>query len=643
MKEHSLLARLSLRRSLLLISAMFLVPLLTMASWFLLQSASSAQLRAAQRVGLAAINALGEIELVAYRAGVQIAAGAGTVDSPELGRIERPAPELLEAIGSVSRAVSARDQDALETAIGALAIQAEEGRQGLESDARLRSEQSRAVQEIIDVVRTTAPRIIEQHGTAARVALKALDRGRLRGSQRDELAAMRSGLDLLNRWLLGSIDRVNSQLPASVAKLTEARDRYQEAALAFREALTVQVIDTAELSASPQDFARTSLAVSDRLRELAALLGDIGDAQLAAGEADAEALLAGYTLAMGLVLAVLLVAFLALYRTIMGALGTLESATRRLAEGDLTAQVALPESTEIGSVARSFNAMTAQLAGLIGQVRIAVGETEANAAEIGDDVRRIEESVAEQKQQAANAAVAMQQMAVSVAEVADHAERANETAKDAASAARNGTSIALKASQGMKAVAASTLAIADHAHELEVKAAKVGEVVGLIAEIASQTNLLALNAAIEAARAGEAGRGFAVVADEVRKLADRVGQATAHVDGQLKDIRGAIQSVAREVHIGAEAARQSADEAGSVANLIEGIGAKADSAHAQADEIALATAQQKQTGEELAARIERMARGADDNHEIAQRANQAVVSLRKVAAALSASIAALRT
>jgi methyl-accepting chemotaxis protein len=188
-------------------------------------------------------------------------------------------------------------------------------------------------------------------------------------------------------------------------------------------------------------------------------------------------------------------------------------------------------------------------------------------------------SIEIQKDQTAQVATAMQQMASTVLQISENSNNAANASRKAAETARTGGKVVDETLANMRAIAASVGETAKKVEELGKHSDQIGQIIGVIDDIADQTNLLALNAAIEAARAGEQGRGFAVVADEVRKLADRTSTATKEIarmittiQSETKNVVAAMEAGSRQVEQGLESTSKAGQSLNAIIQMSEGVG-----------------------------------------------------------------------
>jgi methyl-accepting chemotaxis protein len=291
--------------------------------------------------------------------------------------------------------------------------------------------------------------------------------------------------------------------------------------------------------------------------------------------------LVGLTLVLLLVFSALLIA---MFNYLFADLGRVSKALADIAhgEGDLTVQIAAHSKDEVGLLAQNFNLFVARLHGIVSRLRDVTIELAAQSRTQAAGAEARSQRVREQQDEIVMVATAVTEMASATQEIAGNAEFAATTSGDAVRLAVAGQSQVGQSQRSISGLAGEVADASQTIHELDGHAQKISGILATISGIAEQTNLLALNAAIEAARAGEQGRGFAVVADEVRVLSRRTHDSTAEIQQMIE----ALQQTTRRAVGGMETSRQLAGtsvedaEAAnqSLARINEAIGAISDMA-----------------------------------------------------------------
>jgi methyl-accepting chemotaxis protein len=320
-------------------------------------------------------------------------------------------------------------------------------------------------------------------------------------------------------------------------------------------------------------------------------------------------------LAGGLILTVLIAGILLwLSRTILAPVQTFAGTMQQAAEErDLTLRADEGSRCEIGAMARAFNGMMDEFQSLINQVV-------ASAVQVGDASRQLAEvtenttgSVQQQRVESDQVATAMNEMAATVQEVAGHAVSAADASANADTEASKGAQVVSQSVEGIQHLAQEVESTAITIAELDTESTNIGSVLSVITGIAEQTNLLALNAAIEAARAGEQGRGFAVVADEVRTLAQRSQESTEEIKAIIDRLQGKAQAAVKAMESGRSQAQVSVEQAqqagASLKAIAEAIGAIRD----MNTQIASAAEEQSAVAEEINQSVVRIAQAAESS------------------------------
>ncbi|KPB75478.1 methyl-accepting chemotaxis protein [Pseudomonas cannabina pv. alisalensis] len=275
----------------------------------------------------------------------------------------------------------------------------------------------------------------------------------------------------------------------------------------------------------------------------------------------------------------------------------------RIASGDLTHTAAITRRDELGVLQQGIQRMGNTLRELISGIRDGVTQIASAAEELSAVTEQTSAGVNSQKVETDQVATAMHEMSATVHEVARNAEQASVAASDADKQAREGDKVVGEAIQQIERLATEVARSSDAMNVLEQESDKIGKVMDVIKAVAEQTNLLALNAAIEAARAGEAGRGFAVVADEVRGLAQRTQQSTEEIEGLVAALQNGTRQVSG-IMLGSRALTDSSVELTRKAGTsLEHITRTVSNIQAMNQQIAAAAEQQSSVADEISRSI----------------------------------------
>jgi methyl-accepting chemotaxis protein len=315
-----------------------------------------------------------------------------------------------------------------------------------------------------------------------------------------------------------------------------------------------------------------------------------------AGATQAKTLLA---VATGLALALGLLAAWAITRQIIIPLRQTLRAAERVASGDLTQNLQVNRRDELGQLQASMQRMTQGLRELIGGIGDGVTQIASAAEELSAVTEQTSAGVNNQKVETDQVATAMNQMTATVHEVARNAEQASEAALMADQQAREGDRVVGEAVAQIERLAGEVINSSEAMNQLKAESDKIGSVLDVIKSVAQQTNLLALNAAIEAARAGEAGRGFAVVADEVRSLAQRTQQSTEEIEELIAGLQSGTQRVASVMDNSRQLTDSSVELTRRAGSSLETITRTVSSIQAMNQQIATAAEEQTAVAEEI--------------------------------------------
>jgi methyl-accepting chemotaxis protein len=332
----------------------------------------------------------------------------------------------------------------------------------------------------------------------------------------------------------------------------------------------------------------------------------------------------------------LVVSGVALVRSVSKALHQMICMVKDLAEGegDLTRRIERVTHDELGELAKWFNTFLDKIHGIISQVAETANQVASASEELSSSATLQAQGADNQKDQTTQVATAMQEMSCTVQQVSENCTHAAEASRRAAETAREGGAVVAKALTQMRSIADSVAGTAKEMGELGRSTEQIGRIAGVIDEIADQTNLLALNAAIEAARAGEQGRGFAVVADEVRKLAERTTTATKEIAQMITTIEGGTTGAMKAMEIGSQQVRDGVTSTARAGESLKQIIQMSEEVGSMITHIATAATQQSGATADVNRSMDQIAHVGKESAVAAQQSAKACQDLSELALAL---------
>ncbi len=314
-------------------------------------------------------------------------------------------------------------------------------------------------------------------------------------------------------------------------------------------------------------------------------------------------------------------------------------AVKQIAEGggDLTKRVDIKSSDEIGKMAQNVNKMLDAYSVMIKNIISSAGNVVITVDSLKEKTHKSVEGAQNQAKQASHIATAAEEMTQTITDIAKNASVASETSIKAMDTATKGKEVADGAVNSVGRVYTSTVELASMVDKLNNRANEIGDIVTVIKDIADQTNLLALNAAIEAARAGEQGRGFAVVADEVRKLAERTIKATAEISGKISAVQGESEQTMKSMSEASAEVTKATEYIRQVGEFLNYIVEKVQKVRDQITQIATAVEEQSAASEEVAGNIEKTSAISREMEAMSEEIMSEVNSLLHIADELKSS------
>ena len=314
-----------------------------------------------------------------------------------------------------------------------------------------------------------------------------------------------------------------------------------------------------------------------------------------------------------------------------------------VAAGDLRADINYKSKDEIGALAMDMNKMIKSFSSMINGILTSANNVVSTVDVLRARAEKTAEGAQNQSGQAAQIATAAEEMSQTITDIARNASVASETSANAMDVADGGKEIADNAIETVNRVYTSTVELSTMVEKLNKRVAEIGNIVTVIKDIADQTNLLALNAAIEAARAGEQGRGFAVVADEVRKLAERTVKATTEITDKISAVQSESEQTMKSMEESSGEVTKATQYIRNVGDALLSIVVAVQKVRDQITQIATAVDEQSAASEEVAKNIEKTSDISKNMEKMSDDVMHQVNSLTKISEELRNSTAGFKT
>ncbi|WP_395502764.1 methyl-accepting chemotaxis protein [Ectopseudomonas mendocina] len=435
--------------------------------------------------------------------------------------------------------------------------------------------------------------------------------------------------------ILGQLAQVATADPALKAQVERLRSEHQALGGNYRKGRDAFVAAGADTTAGDQAVKGIDRAASE---QMSALVEQLRQNSLSQAEqintSAARTIFAGTVLMLVAALIIALFSLWLVNRNLIIPIRHLIGHVDQLSHGQFGQRVESTRQDELGLLARAANTLRDFLASTTERLHHSTQNLDSASSELNAIASRMTEGVSEQFERTDQVATAMHEMSATAQEVARHAADAAHAANDADDSARQGSTVMQSTIATITDIRGEIANTAEVIRRLESDSGRIGKVLEVIRGIAEQTNLLALNAAIEAARAGEQGRGFAVVADEVRHLAQRTAESTAEINQIIDTVQSGALNAVRAIESGQQRSEQGVTQVTEAGAMLQRITEAVEAIRDMNQQIATAAEEQTSVAEDISRNLTELTAIASANQDNVERTQMASRNLHDMSGQL---------
>ncbi|MBK5342584.1 methyl-accepting chemotaxis protein [Pseudomonas sp. TH49] len=461
----------------------------------------------------------------------------------------------------------------------------------------------------------------------------------LRGKQPADLAKYWGQFEDRQRdvqSILGELAGQKGLEPALKTRIERLREEHRQLGSAYQKGRDAYVAAGADPTAGDSAVKGVDRATSDQMSELVAELRKQGDVLSASiSESADRTVLLGILVMLGSGLLIGLLSLWLVNRNLIDPIRKLIDYVTQLSRGRLAERVANDRQDELGNLAAAANTLRDFLAETFTQLQRSASDLDSASGELNAIATTMAGGTNEQFNRTDQVATAMNEMSATAQEVARHAADAARAADDADQSAQQGEKVMQSTIHSITRMRGEIANTAEVIRRLEADSGRIGKVLEVIRGIAEQTNLLALNAAIEAARAGEAGRGFAVVADEVRNLAQRTAESIIEINQIIQNVQTGAVDAAQAIESGQTRSDESVEQVTQAGAMLERITHAVEAIRDMNRQIATAAEEQTSVAEDISRNLTEITSIASTNLNSVQRTESASQNLHGLSGQLN--------